>query len=59
MKNNYENLIQSLILDALHKHPEGLTTQEIHKIIKTKLKLILKYKKLEEKMQKTLDKIIQ
>ena len=59
MKNDYENLIQSLILDALHKHPEGLTTQEIHKIIKTKLKLILKYKKLEEKMQKTLDKIIQ
>lgn len=58
MKNDYENLIQSLILDALHKHPEGLTTQEIHKIVKTKLKLILKYKKNEEKNRKILDKIL-
>lgn len=54
-----EELIETLIMLTLEKHPEGLTTNQIHKAVKSKLKLILKYKKLEEKMQKTLDKIIQ
>lgn len=52
-------LIEALIMNALHKHPEGLTTRQIQKIVKKKLKLILKYKKIEENLQKTLDKIIE
>lgn len=58
MKDSYKDLIQTLILDTLHKHPEGLTTQEIYKEVKNKLKLILKYKKNEEKNKKILDKIL-
>ena len=57
MKEN--KLIEALILNGLHKHPEGLTTRQIQKRVQKKLKLILKYKKFEEKMQNTLDKIIE
>lgn len=57
MKEN--ELIEALILNGLHKYPEGLTTRQIQKMVNKKLKLILKYKKLEEKMQNILDKIIE
>lgn len=57
MKEN--ELIEALILNGLHKHPEGLTTRQVQKMVNKKLKLILKYKKLEEKIQNTLDKIIE
>ena len=52
-------LIEALIMNALHKRPEGLTTRQIQKIVRKKLKLILKYKKIEKNLQKTLDKIIE
>lgn len=53
-----DGLIQAIILKALQDNPQGLTTRQIHKVVKRKLKLILQYKKLEEKMKKTLDKIL-
>ena len=53
-----DKLIQAIILKALQDNPKGLTTRQTHKVVKRKLKLILQYKKLEEKMKKTLDKIL-
>ena len=53
-----DKLIQAIILKALQDNPKGLTTRQIHKMVKRKLKLILQYKKLEEKMKKILDKIL-
>lgn len=53
-----DNLIQMLILQAIKKSPEGLTTRQIQKVVKSKLKLILKYKKIEEQQQKLLEKIL-
>lgn len=53
-----DKLIEAIILKALQDNPKGLATRQIHKIVKRKLKLILQYKKLEEKMKKTLDKIL-
>lgn len=54
-----DDLIQAIILKALQDSPQGLTTRQVHRVVRKKLKLILKYKKLEEKLQKTLDKIIE
>lgn len=53
-----DKLIEAIILKALQDNPKGLATRQIHKIVKRKLKLILQYKKLEEKMKKTFDKIL-
>lgn len=53
-----DELIQAIILKALQDNPKGLTTRQIHKIVKRKLKLILQYKKLEEKMKKHLTKYL-
>ena len=53
-----DELIHAIILKALQDNPKGLTTRQIQKAIKKKKKIILQYKKLEEKMKKTLDKIL-
>lgn len=44
-------IVQALILKALEEHPEGLTTKQIHKAVKSKLKKI-------KKIQKLLDSIL-
>ena len=53
-----DELIQNLILMELQHNPDGLTTRQIHKRVRRKLKLIKKYKKNQEKNEKILDKII-
>lgn len=42
MENKIDELIQAIILEELKKHPEGLTTKQIEKIISKKLKKIKK-----------------
>lgn len=37
-----DELIQAIVLDALEKHPKGLTEKQIKKIVDKKLKKILK-----------------
>ena len=39
---NIDNLVQEIILQALRDNPNGLTTKQIQKIVKKKLKKIKK-----------------
>ena len=48
----FDDLIQALILQELKKHPEGMTTKQIHKAVKKKMKKIIKLKKLWEEITK-------
>ena len=41
-KNYVDEIIQAIILEELQKHPEGLTTKQIEKIVNKKLKKIKK-----------------
>lgn len=42
MENQVNELIQAIILEELKKHPEGLTTKQIEKIVAKKLKKVKK-----------------
>lgn len=42
MENNLNELIEAIILEELEKHPEGLTTKQIQKIVNKKLKKVKK-----------------
>ena len=42
MQEQLDTLVQSMILEELEKHPEGLTEKQLYKIIKKKLKKIKK-----------------
>lgn len=42
MENNLNELIEAIILEELEKHPEGLTTKQIEKIVRKKLKKLKK-----------------
>lgn len=42
MSKELDELIQAFILDELKKHPEGLTTKQIEKLVKNKLKKLKK-----------------
>lgn len=58
-KNKIDELVESLILLELKHAPNGLTTRQIQYRVRKKLKLIKKYKKIEKKLQNTLDKILE
>lgn len=58
-KNKIDELVESLILLELKHAPNGLTTRQIQHRVRKKLKLIKKYKKIEKKLQNTLDKILE
>ena len=42
MENRVNELVQAIILEELKKHPDGLTTKQIEKIVRKKLKKIKK-----------------
>ena len=42
MENNLNELIEAIILEELERHPEGLTTKQIEKIVRKKLKKLKK-----------------
>lgn len=42
MQQQIDELIQAIILEELKKHPEGLTTKQIEKLVNKKMKKIKK-----------------